>query len=214
VIGHAENVISHRIVKWVADVIMQKRARALYRRVSRHLPLSGTIADIGSGTGHNADQIRRRTSLIVKEYDVADLHWIGPGPALMSAESVPATNRSFDALLLLFVLQYPEFVSRILSEARRVTVGPVIVLQSTYSGRWGRLVLWFREFFWGRMAFRLANFAGLVPSDQCPLHPRHVFTRQELLEQFHRTGFNVRTMDPSNWPGLNVSRDLFVLEAI
>jgi hypothetical protein len=129
---------------------MEQRARALFLRVSPHLPVTGTIADIGAGTGHNAEQIRHRTGLIVNEYDVADLHWVGPGPTLMSDDAVPADDQCFASLLLLFVLQYPESVSRILLEARRVTQGSVIVLQSTYTGTHGLFVLRLREFFWGK----------------------------------------------------------------
>jgi hypothetical protein len=200
-------------VKWAADIVMEQRARALFLRISPHLPVTGTIADIGSGTGHNAEHIRHRTALIVNEYDVADLHWIGPGPTLMSNNSVPAHDRCFESLLLLFVLQYPESVSRILLEARRVTHGSVIVLQSTYTGPLGLFVLRIREFFWGKMAFRLAVLIRLVCCDDHPLLARRFFTRRELLEEFHRSGFVAREIHQSNWPGLNVSRELFVLEA-
>jgi hypothetical protein len=200
-------------MKWAANILMERRARALFLRVSPHLPVAGTIADVGSGTGHNAEQIRHRTTLIVHEYDVADLHWVGPGPTLMSEESVPAQDRCFASLLLLFVLQYPESVSSILFEARRVTQGSVIVLQSTYTGALGQFVVRFREFFWGRMAFHLAVFMRLIRYHDCPLRPRRFFTRRELLEEFHRSGFVVRNIQHSSWPGLKASRDLFVLEA-
>jgi hypothetical protein len=200
-------------VKWAADKIMELRARALALRVSPHLPVAGTIADVGSGTGHNAEQIRRRTTLTVNEYDVADLHWVGSGPMLMSDAAVPAPDRCFASLLLLFVLQYPESASRLLLEARRVTLGSVIVLQSTYTGPLGLLVLRLREFLWGKVAFHLAVLLRLIGRASCPLRPRRFFTRRELLEEFQRSGFVVRTIHSSSWPVLNVSRDLFVLEA-
>jgi hypothetical protein len=200
-------------VKWVADFVMKRRARALYLRVAPHLPLAGTIADIGSGTGHNAEQIRQQTALIVDEYDIADLHWIGPGPTLMSGDSFPAHDRSFTSLLLLFVLNYPDSISRILLESRRVTQGSIIVIQSTYTGKFGLCVLRIREFFWGKMAFHLAAFLRLVHRGDCPLRPLRFLTRGELLEEFHRSGLVVRQIHESRWPGLNVSRDLFVLVA-
>lgn len=201
-------------MKWMANRIMDHRARRLFHRVSPHLPHAGTIGDIGSGTGHNAQQIRERTSLHVREYDVDDLHWVGPGPSLMSADSIPVQNHSFQSVLLLFVLQYPESVSRVLREARRVTQGPVIVVQSTYAGRLGRFVLRIREFLWGRFAFHVAASLKLVRPIHCPLHPRRCFTHRELLDEFHRAGFIVRCFQRSNWPVVNVSRDLFVLESI
>jgi hypothetical protein len=200
-------------LKWAANIVMERRARALFLRLSPHLPFAGTIADVGSGTGHNAEAIRHRTALVINEYDVVDLHWVGPGPTLMSDNSVPAHDHCFTSLLLLFVLQYPESVSRLLLEASRVTQGSVIILQSTYTGALGLFVLRLRECFWGKVTFHLAVFIKLICYDDWPLRPRRFFTRRELLEEFHRCGFVVRKIHQSRWPGLNVSRDLFVLEA-
>ncbi|WP_010586841.1 hypothetical protein [Schlesneria paludicola] len=200
-------------MRWIADVVMKHRARALYRRISPHLPMVGIIADLGSGTGHNAELIRQRTALRVTEYDVADLHWVGPGPTLLANNSVPTHDHHFASLLLLYVLQYPESVAPLLSEAQRITEGPVIVVQSTYTGRLGRFVLRCREFCWGRAAFHIAAFLRIVECHDCPLVPCRYWTREELLDEFRRSGFVVRALIPSNWPGLSVSRDLFVLEA-
>lgn len=200
-------------MKWLANIVMGHRAVGLVRRFASHLPSEGRIADVGSGTGHNAEQLRRSTRLTVDEYDVADLHWVGPGPTMLRGTAIPASDQAFESLLLLYVLQYPECVCALLSEARRVTRGTVIVVQSTYSGRLGLFVLRLREVVWGRMAFSIAAWMRLVKSNRCPLAPQHFFTRQELFDEFQQSGFVVRTMETLNWPGLNVSRDLFVLEA-
>jgi hypothetical protein len=199
-------------VKGIASLVMKRRARAVFCRISPHMPSDGTIADVGSGTGHNAELIRRQTSLMVNEYDVADLHWTGPGPTLMQGASVPAPDRSHAVVLLLFVLHYPESASHLLRDARRISRGSVIVLQSTYSGALGLFVLRLREFVWGRLAFQIAVFMRLVQDGDCPLHPRRFYTRPELLDEFQRAGLIVRSIHPSSWLGLNVSRDLFILE--
>ncbi len=200
-------------MKRLANLIMAQRARKLFRRIEPHLPDSGTIADFGSGTGHNADQIRRRTRLQVNEYDIADLHWVGPGPVILRNSAIPVEDNYFAAMLVLFVLQYPESVSQVLLEARRVTRGPVIVVQSTCGGALGLMALGVREFFWGKLAFRLAVWTRLIPKSDCPFVPRRRFSRRELLDEFQRSGFVLRTSDQTNWPGLNLSRDLFVLES-
>jgi hypothetical protein len=131
----------------------------------------------------------------------------------MQGASVPAPDRSHVVVLLLFVLHYPESASHLLRDARRISRGSVIVLQSTYSGALGLFVLRLREFVWGRLAFQMAVFMRLVQDGDCPLHPRRFYTRPELLDEFQRAGFIVRSIHPANWPGLNVSRDLFVLES-
>src|SRR5207302_197684 len=88
----------------------------------------------------------------------------------------------------------------------------VLVIQSTYRGRWGRFWLRQRGLVWGRLAFAVARLAGAVRHSSCPLIPRRGFTRPELWQLFEEAGFVLRTWEPAEWWGLNISRDLFVLE--
>lgn len=200
-------------MKWLANWLMTHRAHSLFTRLSAHLPSTGTLADIGSGTGHNAAEIRKCTSLRVCEFDVADLHWLGEGPTIISANHVPVCERTFDGVLMLFILHYLDSPQDLLVEARRISRFPIILLQSTYCGWWGRAVLVVREFLWGRMAWKLATIAGVIRSAKCPLLPRRYFTRAELLEVFEDAGFRVVTIEAARWLGLGVSRDLYVLES-
>ena len=200
-------------MKWLADRIMVHRAAALFDRVGPHLPSLGTIADIGSGTGHNAEEIRRRTTLSVREIDVADLHWVGPGPVIIEGNRVPVEDGAFEGLLMLFVLQYLDSPQELLAEVCRISRGPVIVLQSTYRGKWGRTVLGLREFLWGRLALRVAVGLRVLQPVECPLSPRRYFTRSELHRLFDAAGLVVVKSQPAEWLGLGVSRDLYVLES-
>jgi hypothetical protein len=200
-------------MKWLADLVMARRARSLLAHTRPYLPRSGLIADIGSGTGHNAEAIRSSMRLAVQEYDVVDLHWVGPGPVVFEPPQLPAGDHTYDAILIVFVLQYSESAFDLLQEARRVTRGPVIILQSTYHGWLGRIALGVRECLWGRFAFRLAVLARVISSKVCPLKPRRYFTRAELRELILSVGFNVLAMEPAEWFGLEVSRDLFIVES-
>lgn len=200
-------------MKWLADRIMVHRAAVLFDRVGPHLPASGTIADLGSGTGHNAEEIRRRTTLSVREFDVADLHWVGSGPVIFNGGRVPVDDGAFEGLLMLFVLQYLDSPQELLAEVCRISRGPVIVLQSTYRGKWGRTVLGLREFVWGRLALRVAVGLRVLPPVECPLSPRRYFTRHELHRLFDAAGLVVVKSQPAEWFGLCVSRDLYVLES-
>ncbi len=200
-------------MKWLADRIMAHRAALLFQRVGPHLPESGVIADIGSGTGHNAEEVRRRTALLVREFDVADLHWVGPGPVIFNGGRVPVEDGAFDGLLLLFVMQYVDSPNELLSEVRRISRGPVIVVQSVYRGWWGRTVLGLREFIWGRLALRVAVALRVLPPVECPLNPQRYLTRPDLHRLFEASGLVVVKTEPAEWFGLSVSRDLFVLES-
>ena len=200
-------------MRWLADCVMAHRACSLLARVRPHLPASGTIADIGSGTGHNAAEIRRRTTLSVREFDVADLHWVGPGPVIVEGNRVPVEDGAFEGLLMLFVLQYLDSPHELLMEVRRASRGPVIVLQSVYRGWCGRTVLGLREFIWGRLALRVAVGLRVLQPVECPLSPRRCFTRPELHRLFDAAGLVVVKSEPAEWLGLCVSRDLYVLES-
>ena len=201
-------------MKRIASLIMTRRAKRLFRRIRHHLPADGTIADIGSGTGHNAEYFRQQqTNLAVCEFDVADIHWVGPAPKIISATDrrIPAIDASFNGAMLLFVLQYPQEPRQLLLEVRRITTGPVVVLQSTYEGRLAHAALKLREFFFGRFGFYLARLAGLVSASDCPLSPTRCFTRHELLELVRDAGFEVLAAESESSLLVNVRRDLLIL---
>jgi ubiquinone/menaquinone biosynthesis C-methylase UbiE len=196
------------------DDIMSQRAQDITRRVQAHLAPLQRIADIGSGTGHNAQCWRETLDLVVDEFDVADLHWVGAGPTLFDGRKVPVSNEAYDGATLFFVLQYAVDAVELLCDVRRVCSGRVVVIQSTYQGRWGRICLALREFFWGRVAFHVARLAGAVRAAPCPLRPRRCFTRDELRQVFTQAGLTVSAWEPNEWRGMQISRDLIVLTAM
>ncbi|MEZ6061029.1 MAG: hypothetical protein R3C19_11755 [Planctomycetaceae bacterium] len=199
------------MITWIANRIMSRRAIRLFQRIRPHLPDSGVIADIGSGTGHNGEALRERAGLQVLEFDVDDLHWVGPAPSRIVNGRIPADDDSVDAALLLFVLQYPANAPQVLREAARVSSGSVIVLQSTHEGRFAKGVLKVREFFFGRFGFFLARVAGLVPARSCPLMPERYFTSAGLMQAFDDAGLAVVATEPESMPFIRLRRELFVL---
>ena len=192
---------------------MNRRARKLARRLRPFLPREGRIADIGSGTGHNAailhDVLGPRVT--IDSFDVADVHWVGPAPRWFDGERVPEADSAFSAALLLFVLQYSPCPDQLLREASRIVDGPVLVLQSSYRGAIGHWALRVREFFWGRFAFRVAVALKALPPMPCPLAPRNYYRRDDLIRLAARAGLEVQVVQPSQWSGLGISRDLLVL---
>ena len=195
-------------------MIMAHRAGSLLRRIGDWLPVSGVLADVGSGTGHNAEAIRHQCRLSVSEFDIANIHWIGPGAMLFDGNRIPSEDKNFDCVLLLFVLQYPESPLQLLTEAGRVSRGSIIVVQSTYRSRLGDLVLSVREFIWGRFAFAFAIFFRIVKPVDCPLWARRRLTREDLTKLFADAKLRVKYFQAADWAGLGISRDLFLLEPI
>src|ERR687897_869061 len=78
---------------------------------------------------------------------------------------LPFEQGTFSAALLLFVLSYPNDPAGVLSEAARVTRGPIILVQSLHSDRLGYTWLRLREFFWTIVGFHVSKVFGYVPPD-------------------------------------------------
>ena len=194
------------------DTLLRRRGRQLLRRIAPHLPRAGSLLDVGCGTGHNADAIRRHLpGLRVVEADVADMKLVGPPPVLFD-RLLPFPADSFDCGTMLFVLHYPADPLALLGEARRVIVGPLIVIQSTYQGRVARRLLAAREFVQGRAALGAARRLGLVRTRGTPLSPATLMDRTLLRKLFADAGWRVASRSAQRWPLTRLSRDLYVLE--
>jgi hypothetical protein len=192
---------------------MNRRARGLTRRLEPWLKGARRTADIGSGTGHNADVWRNELGILVDEYDVADLHWVGPGPVLFDGERLPVAPAGYDTVTLLFVLQYVADPVSLLSQVAEVCDGSVLLIQSTYRGAWGERWLRVREWICGRLSLEIARRTGVLGGGSCPLTPRRFFSRAELRRTLDEAGLTIHHWTPSEWRGLAISRDLYVLRS-
>lgn len=196
----------------VANWIMFRRARRLADRLLPFLPKSGLITDVGSGTGHNAVVLRQRSDCEIRQWDVADMHWVGERPHRISIDSkMPLfTGPKIDCVLLVYVLQYPEdsalLLNRIVNEGAR----QVLVLQSTYRNRWGKCVFRIQEAVFGPLAFYLARLVRLVPHEECSVNPVRYFCSDDVVDLLNDCGLYVRHQQShSNWL-LGTGSDLFV----
>lgn len=199
-------------MRFLADWIMHRRARRLTSLLHPYLNDAKTIVDLGSGTGHNAEAIRRATGAQVLELDVADIHWVGPPPTLIQPGEVPLDAESASHVLILYVLHYCDEPVKLLREAARVSSANVIVLQTTCERPLAAKLLRVQEFFFGRFGYFLARLAGLVTPGDCPLYPKRYYDRQSLQCLCANAGLSVaqhRTHSPAHWP---LHCDLYVLQ--
>src|SRR6185436_20213782 len=60
-------------MKRFLEFVLQSRAAGLARPLLPHLPPSGRVLDLGSGTGHTVQALRRYTSLSFVEADVVNM---------------------------------------------------------------------------------------------------------------------------------------------
>lgn len=182
------------MLKSVLDAVMEKRARQLIEHVSSWLPETGRVLDLGSGTGHLSARLERERGLEVITADVTDIHVVGRAPVQIGDGGLPFPDAAFATSLLFFMLAYPERPADVLAEAARVTRGPLILVQSLYSGRIGHAWHRGREFVWTIAAFHASRLVGYVPRNaEFTMQTRRFYTAAELERVVTEAGLRVRS---------------------
>jgi SAM-dependent methyltransferase len=182
------------VLKSLLDAVMERRARQLTEQVGDWLPNDGPVLDLGSGTGHLSARLERELGLEVVTADVSDIHVVGRPPVLIADGVLPFKDNTFSAALLLFVLAYPEDPAAVLMEAARVTRGPIILVQSLYSGRVGYAWHRGREFAWTRVAFHASKLVSYIsPEAEFSMYTRRFYTAGELQQELVRARLRIRS---------------------
>lgn len=180
------------MLKAILDAVMERRSTHLIEQVGAWLPEEGPVLDLGSGTGHVSARLELERGLDVVPADVSDIHVVGRPPVLVSDGVLPFADASFSAALLFFMLAYPKEPAAVLREAARVTHGPVILVQSVYSGRVGYTWHRVREFFWTIVAFHVSRLVGYVPPGaRFTMNTRRFYTARTLGREVVAAGLRV-----------------------
>ena len=182
------------MLKSLLDGVMKRRAGQLMEHVGEWLPMQGPVLDLGSGTGHLSDRLRRERGLEVVTADVSDIHVVGPPPVLICDGVLPFDEGTYEAALLLFMLAYPSDAPAVLAEAARVTRGPIILVQSLHANRFGYAWLRVREFLWTFVAFHVSKLLGYVPPGaEFSMNTRRFFTASELRREVIAARLRIRS---------------------
>ena len=172
---------------------MERRSTQLIEQVGEWLPNDGPLLDLGSGTGHLSSRLERELGVQVVPADVSDIHVVGRPPILIADGVLPFAEGKFSAALLFFMLGYPKDPALVLAEAARVTRGPIILVQSLYSGRLGYTWHRLREFFWTIAAFNVSRLVGYIPADaEFTMNTRRFYTAQTLQREVEAAGLRIQ----------------------
>ena len=181
-------------MKSAFDAIMVRRSRQLLEHVGAWLPEEGPVLDVGSGTGHLSALMERELGLEVVTADVTDMHVTGRPPILIADGVLPFDEGTFPAALLVFMLHYPSDPRGLLAEVARVTRGPVILVQSLHSSRFGYAWLRAREFVWTFVAFHVSKLIGYVPPEaKFTMSARRYYTAMALQRDVVAAGLRIRS---------------------
>lgn len=203
------------MLKCIFDGVMERRSDQLIEQVGDWLPPEGPLLDLGSGTGHFSARLERELGLDVVPADVSDMHVTGRPPVLIADGVLPFEAGTFSASLLFFMLAYPGNPSGVLAEAARVTRGPVIVVQTLYSGRLGYTWHRVREFAWTTIAFHVSRFIGYVPAgSRFTMNTRRFYTVENLQREVAAAGLRIKSQrDRAVLPGGALIVAAWVLES-
>lgn len=182
------------MMRSIAEAVMKRRARQLLELMGEWLPTEGPVLDLGSGTGHLSARLEQDLGIEVVTADVTDIHIVGRPPVLIPDGVLPFGEHTFSAVLLVFMLAYPKDPVAVLMEAARVTRGPIILVQTLYSGRFGYVWHRGREFFWTVLAFHISKFIGYVPATaKFSMNTRRFYTDQALRRELAAAGVRIRS---------------------
>jgi SAM-dependent methyltransferase len=181
------------MLKSVFDAVMERRSDELLAQVGDWLPAEGPLLDVGSGTGHLSARLERELGMEVVPADVTDMHVMGRRPVLIADGVLPFEEGRFSAALLFFMLHYPDDPAALLAEVARVTRGPIILVQSLHSGRFGYAWLRVREFLWTTVAFHVSKLIGYVPAEaEFTMSARRFYTARALERDLAAAGLRIR----------------------
>jgi ubiquinone/menaquinone biosynthesis C-methylase UbiE len=118
---------------FVANLLGRPRARRIVRWLGDVVPTRSSILDVGCGLGHIAEALRA-SGHEVTTVDPRYRPLCGGSHLASSATSIPVASRSFDIVLLAFVLHHmpANAHSAALGEAARVARRRVILLEDTF----------------------------------------------------------------------------------
>jgi SAM-dependent methyltransferase len=192
------------------DQTMTSRGTGLAAWIAPHLPPGGTLLDIGAGTGHNGRALAAY-GLHTIDLEVADMRACDGPTVRYDGQRLPFADASLDAVLLSFVLHYCTAPCTVLREAARVSRGPVLLVQSTYVGRWGYAALRANDLCWGLLAFYVGRTSGLVRARHHALDAHRYYTRDQLRTEARHAGLRTHWLASRPWRAAPVASDLVLL---
>jgi ubiquinone/menaquinone biosynthesis C-methylase UbiE len=183
------------------------RSDGLGERLRGHLKAGESLLDVGAGTGFFARWLQDRLGVRPTLCDLVDYGNRDRSlPFVLQADPrrLPAEDRSFDAVLLVFVLHHVasgEDQERLVAEAARVARRRVLIVEDTPRSAWDRAMN--RFFDWA------LNVRHGIPT------PFTFRTAEAWLELFRSRGLPVAGTSTfrSVWPTFGLYRQtLFVLD--
>ena len=143
-------VIAARLQR--ASVRVEKaRAEFNYRSIRTHVPPGCKVLDVGAWSCYLGEMLRDRMGCDVLSLDVVNANKTDMPFQVFDGTSLPVDSRSFDVILLLYVLHHAVDDQPLLDEAGRVLRddGCLLIGEDSVDGAWNRaLTIGFHVWLW------------------------------------------------------------------
>jgi ubiquinone/menaquinone biosynthesis C-methylase UbiE len=128
------------------------RAYDMALEIARRLPPGSNILDVGCGSGFIAHHLKGILNSTVVGLDVGNNTAASIDFIPYDGRHFPVNDRSFDAVLLCYVLHHAQDARLVMDEVRRVLRdgGLAIVYEDNPAGWWDRAVCWSHNLQWRR----------------------------------------------------------------
>ncbi|MBI4067276.1 methyltransferase domain-containing protein [Candidatus Gottesmanbacteria bacterium] len=113
----------------ISDSVYQKMVWYSRFEIIKAVPRGARVLDVGCGNGYLAKLLKDTKGAEVTCLDVMDYNKSGFETVLYDGETIPFGDKSFDIVLLSYVLHHSHVPQRLLSEAARVCRGKVLIYE-------------------------------------------------------------------------------------
>jgi len=134
-------VIEENVAKRV-EALERARGEFNFRSIQPYIPLGSKVLDVGAWSCYLGELLRDRTECDVLSIDVVNANKTSMPFLLFDGRKFPVDPKSFDVVLLLYVLHHAQDETVVLEEARRVCKdrGSVIIAEDMVDGIWNRFL--------------------------------------------------------------------------
>ena len=175
--------------------IYKRSARQMARELSSYIHKDDEVLDLGCGIGIISYFIGKDLGAKVMGVDIRDVREFKIPFVIYNGQSLPFSDKSFDVILIAYVLHHVDNVEIILEEAKRICRGKIIIYEDTPENLIHQFFYWFH-----RLGFKILfkssslNARFLSPSEWIAVfHKLNLkITSIEKVKPFHPLYFTKR----------------------
>ena len=134
----------NRIRGYLENWVYAHRAQWTARRIAPFVNVGDRVLDVGAGDCQLDEILRHRSGCEVVAVDVTDSNRTSDSVILYDGQRLPFADKSFDVVLLIFVLHHTSDPGTVLEEAQRVSRTRIIAFEDINKTWWDRIT--FRVF--------------------------------------------------------------------